>query len=519
VENHQVVGLFCIIMSSTSFLNTHTLLDWPQVQEHIARAQHAFEIYRSYPASRRIDFLRQIGKEITNSRDELVEISHQETHLPVGRLNGEIDRTINQINLFVEVLEEGSWVNAIIDVGNPQRIPMPKPDIRQMQLPAGPVCVYGASNFPFAFSVAGGDTISALAAGCPVLYKAHMGHPRTSLLMSDCIRRVAHQAGMPEGVFTSLMLASRDVGMQLVTHPTVKAVAFTGSFSGGKALYDAAVRRRDPIPVYAEMGSINPVFLLPDQLAQHAEATAATLVASNTLGTGQFCTNPGLMVMLASPQTEQFLSVYGGLLAGQTGHTMLTPSIYNAYAAGVDRLKSTQELDVLGEGKDSGLPDAATPIAFRVSGNDFLRNSALQEEYFGPTSIHVVAEDQAQLLEIAHVLDGQLTNSVWCTDVDIDAFRPLFGILEHKAGRLIINGAPTGVEVCHAMIHGGPFPATTDARSTSVGTQAIYRFTRPVSYQNYPERLLPFELRDDNKQGIWRKVDGELSTKSLEKTT
>ncbi|SEL84357.1 aldehyde dehydrogenase (NADP(+)) [Parapedobacter koreensis] len=502
-------------MMNGKLKESHTLLEWPEVITYMESAEVAFEHYRRYPASRRIDFLRQIAREIATIRLNLVEIAHQETHLPEGRLHGEIDRTINQINLFAEVLEEGSWVNAIIDTANPQRIPAPKPDIRQMQLPLGPVCVYGASNFPFAFSVAGGDTISALAAGCPVLYKVHEGHPQTSQLVSGCIERAASQTDMPQGVFASLMVA-REIGLQVVTHPSIAAVAFTGSFSGGKALYDAAARRPVPIPVYAEMGSINPVFLLPDQLKHHAEATAIALAASNTLGAGQFCTNPGLMVMLQSPETEHFLSTYGSQLAEQTCHDMLTPGIYTAYSAGVERLKSINGIQVLGEGKTEGLPsDAAVPVAFRVRGADFLRNDALREEYFGPASIHVIAEDTAQLLEIAKVLDGQLTSSVWCTDVDIDSFGLLFQALEGKAGRLIINGAPTGVEVGHAMVHGGPFPATTDARSTSVGTQAIYRFTRPVSYQNYPDRLLPVELRDGNRLGIWRKLDGELTKQSL----
>lgn len=501
-------------MSNTSFSGIH-IQEWQQVQVHIERAQHIFDAYRRFPVSRRIEFLRQIAEEIATMRDELIAISHEETHLPQARLNGELDRTINQINLFSAVLEEASWVNAIIDTADAQRTPLPKPDIRQVQLPIGPVCVYGASNFPFAFSVAGGDTISALAAGCPVLYKVHMAHPKTSLLVSDCIDRAVRRTGMPLGVFTSIAVSSREVGVQMVTHPAIKAVAFTGSFSGGKALYDAAVRRRHPIPVYAEMGSINPVFLLSDQLKQHAEATATTLVASNTLGTGQFCTNPGLMIMIKSPEAERFLKTYAEGLAGQEGHTMLTPGIFNAYADGINRLKSLDGINVLAEGMANGLPNAAIPVAFRVGGNDFLRNDTLQEEYFGPAAIHVVAEDAAQLLEIAQRLDGQLTNSVWCTDADISSFQSLFGILEHKAGRLIINGAPTGVEVCHAMVHGGPFPATTDAKSTSVGTQAIYRFVRPVSYQNYPDRLLPNELRNDNSAGIWRKVNGELTTKSL----
>lgn len=490
------------------------LLEWAEVEEYVQRASDAFESYRQYPVSQRMDFLRQIAREIDAIRTDLIEVSQRETHLPEGRLRGEIDRTINQINLFAGVLAEGSWVQAIIDVADPQRTPLPKPDIRQMQLPIGPICVYGASNFPFAFSVAGGDTISALAAGCPVVYKIHEGHPQTSLLVSGCIERAARQTGMPDGVFASLMVA-RDVGVQVVTHPSITAVAFTGSFAGGKALYDAAAKRSVPIPVYAEMGSINPIFLLPDRLKLHAEATATALAASNTLGAGQFCTNPGLMVLLQSPETERFLSIYGTQLEEQTCHAMLTPGIYRAYSAGVEHLKSMNKLSLLGEGKDSELAEAAVPVAFRVSGSDFLRDKTLQEECFGPASIHVVAEDEAQLMEIAYALHGQLTAGVWCTDTDIDAFEPLFRVLEHKAGRLIINGAPTGVEVCHAMVHGGPFPATTDARSTSVGTQAIYRFTRPVSYQNYPDRLLPIELRNGNQPGIWRKVNGELTRKSI----
>jgi len=348
-----------------------------------------------------------------------------------------------------------------------------------------------------------------------VLYKVHMGHPHTSRLVSGCIVRAMNQLDIPDGVFASLNVASRDVGVRLVMHPSVKAVAFTGSFAGGKALYDAAARRPDPIPVYAEMGSVNPVFLLPDRLKHHTEATATALVASNTLGAGQFCTNPGLLFMLKSPEAERFLSVYAELLADQVSHTMLTPGIYRAFSDGVQRLKSFGGIGVLGEGKDSGQPEAAIPVAFRVSGSDFLSSEPLREECFGPASIHVVAEDEAQLTEIAKSLDGQLTSSVWCTDGDIGSFGSLFRILEHKAGRLIVNGAPTGVEVCHAMVHGGPFPATTDARSTSVGTQAIYRFTRPVSYQNFPEQLLPLELRQQNTSGIWRKVDGEWTKKPL----
>lgn len=501
-------------MSLTSFSDPQALLDWPQVEVCINKVAGAFGAYRSRTLQRRIEFLRQIGEEIATVRAELIAVCHRETQLPEGRLQGEIDRTINQIKLFAGLLEEGSWVNAIIDTAVPDRTPVPKPDIRQLQRPIGPVCVYGASNFPFAFSVAGGDTISALAAGCPVLYKVHMAHPETSWLVAQCIERAAGATEMPAGVFMAVAVRSREVAYQLVAHAAIKALAFTGSFAGGKALYDAAVRRPDPIPVYAEMGSTNPVFLLPDRLREHAASTAAALAASNTLGAGQFCTNPGVLLLVRSPEAEQFLSLYSERLAVQPSHAMLTPGIHRAYADGVERLKSLPHVTVLAEGTATQ-PEAAIPVAFRVSGDDFLRDGRLREEYFGPASIHVVAESDAQLLEIAEALEGQLTTSVWCTDSDIESFAALFRTLEHKAGRLIINGAPTGVEVCHAMVHGGPFPATTDSRTTSVGTQAIYRFTRPVSFQHYPERLLPPELQNNNPYGVWRRVDGEWTKKAV----
>ncbi len=507
-EVFDPIGLLCLVMSLTSILDPQAPLDWPQVELRINQVAGAFEGYRGLPHARRIGFLRRIADEIAADRAGLVAVCQRETNLPEGRLQGEIDRTINQIKLFASLLEDGSWVNAIIDTGDPGRTPIPKPDIRQVQRPIGAVCVYGASNFPFAFSVAGGDTISALAAGCPVLYKVHMAHPETSWLVSQCIERAAEATEMPTGVFVAVAVQSREVAYRLVSHPAIRALAFTGSFAGGKALYDVAVRRPDPIPVYAEMGSINPVFLLPGRLREHAETTAAALAASNALGAGQFCTNPGLLLLVRSPEAERFLSLYGERLAEQPCHRMLTPGIHEAYVAGVERLKARPDVTVLAEATTAEA-DVAVPVAFRVNGRDFLRDRRLSEECFGPASIHVVAESAAQLVEIAQALEGQLTASVWCTDSDIEPFASLFGALEQKAGRLIVNGAPTGVEVCHAMVHGGPFPATTDARTTSVGSQAIYRFTRPVSFQNYPERLLPAELQGGNPRGIWRKVDGE----------
>jgi alpha-ketoglutaric semialdehyde dehydrogenase len=478
------------------------------------KATEAFKIYKLIPTTARVKFLETIASEINSIREVLVATAQQETHLPQPRLNGEIDRTINQINLFVNLLKEGSWVNAIIDTANPQRQPLPKPHICQMLKPLGVTAVFGASNFPFAFSVAGGDTISALAAGCTIIYKAHFGHPVTSELVGNCIAEAAKKTGMPDGVFSLIQGKTTESGKALVTHPLVKAVGFTGSLAGGKALFDLAVKRDEPIPVYAEMGSVNPVFLLPGKLAEDAVSIAKTLAASNTMGVGQFCTNPGILLMVKSAATEEFLAQYKSSLSEAAGGTMLTDAIAGSYDKGIEQLRSLQSLKLLCAGV-AGEGDTAVPHAFTISGQDFLKDKTLFEEHFGPVAIHVVADDIKQLIEIAETIPGQLTASVWANQTDVTEFENLFNILEEKAGRIMINNAPTGVEVTHAMIHGGPFPATTDSRTTSVGSQAIYRFTRPVCFQNYPQQLLPAELQNDNPLKIWRKVDGEMTKNAI----
>ena len=485
------------------------------VDQAAKKASTAFKSYKLLPAADRIRFLETIASEINNIRDTLVSVAMQETHLPQPRLNGEIDRTINQINSFVSLLKEGSWVNAIIDTAKPERQPLPKPAISQMLRPLGVVGVFGASNFPFAFSVAGGDTISALAAGCPVVYKAHFGHPVTSELTGNCIIEAARKTDMPNGVFSLIQGRSTESGKALVTHPLVKAVGFTGSLAGGRALFDLAVKREEPIPVYAEMGSINPVFLLPGKLKEDAVGIAKSLVASNTLGVGQFCTNPGVILMIKGTDSEQFLTQYTSSLTAAAGGSMLTESIYNAYAKGIVELESSEDLESLGNGI-AGNVNTATPHAFKVSGADFLKDRSLFEEHFGPVALHVIADDITQLLEIAEHIPGQLTTSIWADQNDFTEFKGLFDILEEKAGRLMINNVPTGVEVTHAMQHGGPYPATTDSRSTSVGSQAIYRFVRPVAYQNFPQELLPAELQRTNPLNIWRKVDGELTKDKID---
>ena len=417
--------------------------------------------------------------------------------------------------MFVNLLKEGSWINAVIDPAQPNRLPLPKPDIRQMQIPLGVVGVFGASNFPYAFSVAGGDTISALAAGCPVVFKAHSGHPLTSALVGRCILKAARSTGMPEGVFSLLHGAGQEIGTAIVTHAKIKAIAFTGSYLGGKSIYDAAVKRPEPIPVYAEMGSVNPVFILPGILHNNSLAVAKSLADSNTLGVGQFCTNPGIIVILKSKDTDQFLEDYAIYASNLQGGTMLSERIYKAYNSGIDTLRSHKEVKLIAAGKHDERVNSAVPHAFKVSGKSFLQNKDLYEEVFGPSATLVVADDLEQLYEVARSFPGQLTASVWAAESDFKEHRELFRLLENKAGRLVLNNVPTGVEVTHAMVHGGPFPATTDSKATSVGSHSIYRFTRPFCYQNFPQELLPDALKDNNSLQIWRHVEGLFTKDDL----
>lgn len=483
------------------------------VDEAVKKANKAFRTYKHLPAADRIKFLEAITVEINSIRETLVSVAMQETHLPQPRLNGEIDRTVGQINLFANLLKEGSWVNAIIDRAIPDRQPLPKPQLCLMVRPLGPVAVFGASNFPFAFSVAGGDTASALAAGCPVVYKAHFGHPVTSELVGNCIAEAAKKTGMPDGIFSLIQGQGIESGQAVVNHPLIKAVGFTGSLRGGKALFDLAVKRVEPIPVYAEMGSVNPVFLLPGKLNNDAEGLAKSLVASNTLGVGQFCTNPGIILMVKGDSADKFITQYAQSLAAANGGSMLTDAIYGAYCKGITDLESLPSLKSLGKGTANA--NQATPQAFSISGADFLKDRSLFEEHFGPVALLVLADDEKQLVEIAEHMPGQITTSVWANPADGLAHKELFDILEEKAGRVMINNVPTGVEVTHAMQHGGPYPATTDSRTTSVGSQAIYRFVRPVCFQNFPQKLLPPELQDSNPLNIWRKVDGQLTRDAL----
>jgi NADP-dependent aldehyde dehydrogenase len=471
----------------------------------IEKAADAFQHYRQKSGKEKAAFLEAIGEEITALGDDLIVRCMEETGLPEARLKGERGRTVGQLNLFAAYLREGSWVDARIDKADPQRTP-PKPDLRSMQKPLGPVGVFGASNFPLAFSVAGGDTASALAAGCPVVFKAHAAHPGTCELVGMAIAKAAQRTGMPEGTFSMVHGKSTAVGLAIVRHAMIKAIGFTGSYRGGKALFDVANSRPVPIPVYAEMGSTNPVFILPGALAEKEKNIAKDLAASVTLGVGQFCTNPGLVFY--QDKKEKFAESLSQSLEEAVPGVMLTSYIQEAYQAGVDKLSQAKGVNTLVKGKAPGQGCYAPAYLFQTTADVFLNDHSLEEEVFGPSTLAVMVKDKDQLLRIANQLGGHLTATLHATASDLQEYTGLIRILEQKVGRLIINGYPTGVEVTHAMVHGGPFPATTDSRSTSVGTDAIKRFARPLCYQNFPQSLLPAELKDDNPLGIIRMVNG-----------
>ena len=471
----------------------------------ISKANTAFKLYKNKSGKEKAAFLESIAAEIEALDLQLIETASQETGLPIARITGERGRTTGQLRLFAALLTEGSWVNAIIDEAMPDRKPLPRADLRQMQIAIGPVAVFGASNFPLAFSVAGGDTVSALAAGCPVVFKAHPAHPATCELVAGAIIRAAQKTNMPEGVFSMLHGVSYQVGNALVTHPLIKAVGFTGSFKGGKALYDAAVKRPEPIPVYAEMGSVNPVVFLPGIIAEKSAALAESFAASVVLGAGQFCTNPGIFLLINNEASLQFIGLLKEAIAVKPAVGLLTGGIKKSYCDGIQLQRNTAGAIGLTE-FDETTPQ---PHLLQTTAQAIMSNPALSEEVFGPSTVAIVAEDMSELINCCSHLQGQLTASILGTATDLINATELIETLQLKAGRLIINAFPTGVEVCHAMVHGGPFPATTDIRTTSVGTQAIYRFTRPVCCQDFPDSLLPGALKDDNPLGISRLVNGK----------
>ncbi len=465
-------------------------------------AFQAFLTYRKVPPQKKALFLRNIADEIMHLGDDLIDRCNQETGLPQARLTGERTRTVNQLRMFAKLVEEGSWVDARIDKTASGK------DIRRMLIPMGPVAVFGASNFPLAFSVAGGDTASALAAGCPVIFKAHPLHPGTCEMVGRAILRAIDTSGMPEGTFSLLHGESFTPGIQLVRHPNIQAVAFTGSLAGGTALFREAVQRDVPIPVFAEMGSINPMFFLPGAVMKNSLAIAEGLAASITLGVGQFCTNPGVFFIQAE-SAESFLSALREKITQVKPGIMLSHRIAAFYHAGVKNQLSIPGVDIAAGSISSQSDFSASPIILKTTADVFLKNPVLSDEVFGPASLAVLTRNQAEILDIARTLKGQLTATIHATSDDMPLVSELLPILEMKAGRVIFNDFPTGVEVCNAMHHGGPAPATTDVRFTSVGTAAILRFVRPVCYQGCIHAMLPLELADDNPLQIRRYINGK----------
>ncbi len=484
-----------------------------EVDAAVVAAEDAFRSYGGSTPGERARFLRAIADELLALGDAWIERARAETALPLARLQGERGRTVGQLRLFADLLEEGSWVEARIDTADPGRIPA-KPDIRRMLVPLGPVAVFGASNFPFAFSVAGGDTASALAAGCPVVCKAHPAHPGTSEMAARAIGRAARATGMPAGVFSLLHGWAHEPGLALVRHPLVCAVGFTGSLRGGRALFDAAMARPQPIPVYAEMGSINPVFLLPSALEAGGEALAQGLAASITLGVGQFCTNPGVLLGVGGEALERLTGEIARRLQAAGPGVMLYGRLCQSYAEGVERARA-KGARAVGEAAAETAPGRASPALLATDAAHFLEEPELWQELFGPASLVVAARDVAELERVAEALEGQLTATIHGSEPELRQHARLVEILQRKAGRLIFNGFPTGVEVGHAMQHGGPYPASTDSRSTSVGTAAISRFARPVCFQDFPDGALPPELRRANERAILRLVNGAYTREGV----
>jgi NADP-dependent aldehyde dehydrogenase len=472
-----------------------------QIAEIMQRSQAAFAEYSKTTPAQRAAFLQHIAEAIEAKREQLVAKAHEETHLPLPRLNNEITRTTSQLKMFAAYIAEGSWVAAAID-----NLPA-KPDTRKMLVPIGPVVVFGASNFPFAFSTAGGDTASALAAGAAVVVKGHSAHAGTSVLVNDAIQEAIRLSGMPEYTLQHVLGPGNTTGKELVKHPNTTGVGFTGSFSGGTALMRYAAEREKPIPVFAEMSSINPVVLLPDTLTQNAEALAKKLAGSITLGMGQFCTNPGLLLGIEGPGLEEFLVKLGEEVSAVIPQPMLHEGIHSNYGQGLAGMLAQKGINVVCKG--AATASTPSPAIATVSAIEFINNPHFREEVFGPFSLLVICTDKAELKNVLQNIKGQLTATIMGTDEDLAAHNDIITLQTSLAGRVIINDVPTGVEVNSSMVHGGPFPATSDARFTSVGTSAIQRWVRPVCFQGFPDALLPEELQNANPRGIWRTVNNE----------
>jgi NADP-dependent aldehyde dehydrogenase len=479
-----------------------------EVDQAVQLAAKAFPIYATTSGNAKGAFLRRIANGLDAIQQLLAERAHLETALPMPRLLGEVTRTTMQLRVFATLVEEGSWVEARIDTPLPERKPLPRPDLRSMMRPLGPVVVFGPSNFPLAFSVAGADTASALAAGCPVIVKAHSAHPGTSELVAEVVQQAVNESGLPEGVFSLVYDAGVEAGAALVRHPLVEAVAFTGSLRAGRILMDLAAARPRPIPCFAEMASCNPVFILPGALKAGIEGLAQGLFNSFTLGAGQMCTKPGIVLLPERPEAAPFLAKLSELVAQAAPFTLLTAGIARDYARASSHRATQATLTAQAPIPDTTPACPANAQIFTTTLKEFLRQPELSEEIFGPSTLLVHCQSPSVFLRAVQALDGHLTATVLGSEEDLAAHRDLIALLEQKAGRLIFNGFPTGVEVAPAMVHGGPYPATSDSRYTSVGTRAIYRFARPVCFQNFPDALTPQELQAANPLGILRQIDG-----------
>ena len=479
------------------------------LEQAVANAHRAFAVYRNCSLQQRQALLHAIADELKRDGDLLIAAAMRETQLPEARLKNELGRTVFQLESYGAAALSGRWLDATIET-RPNALGAAV-DLRKTLMPLGPVLVFGASNFPFAYSTAGGDTASALAAGCTVIVKAHPAHSETSALAAAAIARAVQQQELPEGVFNHVYGASFAVGEWLVKHPQIKAVGFTGSLRGGKQLFDWAQQRQEPIPVFAEMGSTNPVFLLPQQLEQQADSMADQLAASFTLGAGQFCTKPGLLVALRS----EALSIFEQRLSRQVQKmipvSLLHEGIATAYSAHRQQALQTSSVSLLAQSDQDTAPQQGRPTVAVVQAKDWLQQEHLRQEVFGPFTLLVTCTDQEELSRVASALEGQLTTTIMGTANDLQQYRSLIDLVKEKCGRLILNGVPTGVEVCKAMQHGGPFPASTDARFGAVGEDALKRFSRPICYQNWPNEWLPVELQDDNPMQIFRTVNGQLT--------
>jgi NADP-dependent aldehyde dehydrogenase len=485
-----------------------------EIEEAIIRTRDAFHVYRNRSLKERAEFLYAIAEEIEALGQPLLEVASRETNLPEARLRSERTRTLFQLRSYADACRRGEWMEARIDTGDPVRNP-PRPDLRKMMIPLGPVVVFGASNFPFAYSTAGGDTACAFAAGCTVIVKAHPAHSKTSEMVAVAIRNAVKRSGLPEGVFAHIQGSAFETGKTLVTHSFVKAVAFTGSWQGGKALFDWANQRKEPIPVFAEMGSINPVFLLPGKLNKDAREAAKLYAGSITLGVGQFCTNPGLLIAMECDGLTEFIAALTEQIQSESSAKMLHQGIARAYAEKRKKALEQKGVQTIAVGETESESEEGLPTIASASADAFLNNPVLHHEVFGPYSLIIRCRDKMQMQQVIENLEGQLTATVMATETDLEKYYDIIDSIKNICGRFIYNGVPTGVEVCLSMHHGGPYPATTDSRFTSVGADGIKRFARPVCYQNWPDAELPDELKNANPLGIWRTVNNELTKEAV----